>query len=93
MWIHDIEGKGEILVVHVDVIKKRSRKLLDHYQDVIEGLFNQLRARGIEVVEAWVATDEEERFATYFGFDYFTDLTVNGRPTTPVIRRLAKELT
>lgn len=93
VFIHDIEGKGELLVIHVDVVKTVNRKILNHYFDVIESVFEALRARGIKEVEAWVSTDEEMRFAIFYGFtEQLGQLTVNGRETLPEVYRLRKEL-
>jgi hypothetical protein len=42
--IHDIEGKGELLVVHVEVLPTTNRKILGHYLEVMDNLFEQLKA-------------------------------------------------
>lgn len=93
VMIHDIAGEGELLVVHVEVIPTTKRSVLQHYYEVIEGLFDQLRARGRTEIEAWVNTDEEIRFAQYFGFDEFMgELMVNEQPCLPAVYRMKKRL-
>lgn len=93
VYLHDVYGNGDLMVVHVDVIKTVSRQVLDHYRDVIESLFEALRARGREEVEAWVSTDKEIRFAQFFGFDEFLgQLMINGRETLPEVYRLKRKL-
>lgn len=91
--IHDIHGDGSRLVVHVEVEKDTKRELLQHYYDVIEGLFDALRQRGIKEVEAWVSEDHEMDFAQFYGFDQFMgQLLVDEKETTPPVFMLKKEL-
>lgn len=94
VYLHDLELEGRRrLVVHVDVVKNNDRETLDHYYDVIETLFDQLKERGIKEVEAWVSTDEEIDFAQFYGFDQFLgQLMVNERETIPPVFMLKKEL-
>ncbi len=94
VYLHQLELEGkERLVVHVDVVKENSREVLDHYYDVIESLFEQLRKRGIKEVEAWVSEDHEISFAQFYGFDQFLgQLMVDGRETLPPVFMLKKEL-
>jgi hypothetical protein len=81
------------LVVHVDVVQTKDRDILLHYFDVIQGLFDQLRARGIKEVEAWVSEDHEVDFAQFYGFDQFLgELLVDGREVLPPVFMLKKEL-
>lgn len=91
--IHDIGGEGKLLVVHVEVLPTTNRKVLAHYSDVINGLFDQLRERGIPEVEAWVNNDEEIHYAQFFGFDEFLgELTINEQVCFPSVFRLKKRL-
>lgn len=93
VYIHDIHGDNSLLVVHTDVVKSKKREVLDHYFDVIESVFEALREKGIKEVEAWVCTDEQIRFAQYYGFDQMLgQLYINGRETLPEVYRLKKEL-
>lgn len=93
LMIHDIEGKGELLVLHADIVKPVTKTLMNHYWDVVQALFEELQKRGIKEIEAWVSTDEEIRFAAFFGFnDMMGQLLVNGRETLPPVFRLKKEL-
>lgn len=93
VYIHDVYGNNDLLVVHVDVVPSRKREVLNHYFDVIESVFEALRARGIKEVEAWVSEDHEIRFAQFYGFDQFLgQLTIHGRETVPAVFRLKKEL-
>ncbi len=81
------------LVVHVDVVKTKDREVLDHYYEVIEGLFDRLRARGIKEVEAWVSEDHEIDFAQFYGFDQFLgQLEIDGKETLPPVFMLKKDL-
>jgi hypothetical protein len=94
VFVHQVQLEGQDkLVVHVDVVKDRSRETLQHYYEVIEGLFDQLRERGIKEVEAWVSEDHEIDFAQFYGFDQFLgQLIVDGRETIPPVFMLKKEL-
>lgn len=93
VYVHDVYGNLDLLVVHVDIIPTTDRKVLSHYFDVIESLFEHLRAKGVKEVEAWVCEDNQIRFAQFYGFDQFLgQLTINGRETTPIVYRLKKEL-
>lgn len=92
-YIHDVYGNQELLVLHVDVVQSKKREILDHIFDVVESIFENLRARGIKELEAWVCEDHEIRFAQFYGFDQFLgQLTVKGRETVPIVYRLKKEL-
>lgn len=91
--IHDIAGEGKLLVVHAEVLPTTNRKILDHYLEVIDTLFDQLRERGIEEVEAWVNNDDEVHYAQFFGFDEFLgELTVNEQTCLPSVFRMKKRL-
>lgn len=94
LLVHDIAGEGKLLVVHADVIPTTDRDVLGHYLDIIDTLSEQLKERGHTEVEAWVNTDEEIRYAQFFGFDEFLgELTVNGQTCLPSVFRLRKRLT
>lgn len=94
VYIHDVYGDNSLLVVHVDVVKSTKREIIQHYFDVIEGLFDALRAKGVPEIEAWVSSDEEIKFAQFYGFDQFLgELMVNGQSNIPPIFRLKKDLT
>jgi hypothetical protein len=56
------------LVIHVDVIPTVNRSILEHYAVVLNTLFEQLKERDIPSVKAWVLTDEQIRYAVFFGF-------------------------
>jgi hypothetical protein len=91
--IHDIEGKGELLVVHAEVLPTTNREILGHYLEVMDMLFEQLKERGITEVEAWINSDEEMRYAQFFGFDEFLgELMVHDQPCMPSVFRLRKRL-
>lgn len=94
VYVHDLEFNGERkLVVHVDVVKESNHKTMQHYYEVIEGLFDALRERGIKEVEAWVSEDHEIDFAQFYGFDQFLgELLVNDRELLPPVFMLKKEL-
>lgn len=93
VYIHDAYGDGSLLVVHTDVVASKKREILDHYFDVIESVYEALRAKGVKEVEAWVCEDHEIRFAQYYGFDQFLgQLMIKGRETVPAVYRLKKEL-
>lgn len=92
-YIHDVYGNGELLVFHADVVKTTDRKVLAHYHEVMANIFDALREKGLTEIEAWVVTDQEIKYAQYMGFDQFLgELVVEGRPTTPTVYRLKKEL-
>ena len=93
MYLHAPYSDDSLLVIHTDVVASKKREILDHYFDVIESVFEALRARGYKEVEAWVCEDHEIRFAQFYGFDQFLgQLTIHGRETTPAVYRLKKEL-
>ncbi len=94
VFIHDLQFEGERkLVVHVDVVKETKRETLEHYYDVINGLFDALREKGVKEVEAWVSEDHEITFAQLYGFDEFLgQLEINGRETLPPVYMLKKVL-
>lgn len=92
-YIHDVYGNGELLVLHCDVIPSRKREYLEHIFDVVESIYEALRAKGVKELEAWVSEDHEIRFAQFYGFNEFLgQLYVKGRPTVPEVYRLKKEL-
>lgn len=92
--IHDIAGEGKLLVCHAEVVPKASKELFLHYMEVMDELFASLKAKGVEEIEAWVNTDEEMKYAQFFGFDEFVgELTVNGQTCIPSVFRLKKDLT
>ena len=97
IFIHDVyadHDNHDLLVVHVDVIKTGKKSVLAHYLEAIDGVFDALREKGRTEVEAWVCTDEEIRFAQFFGFDEFIgELTVNKQTCLPSVFRLKKDLT
>lgn len=91
--IHDIAGEGKLYVFHADVIPTTDRKLLQHYRNVMFKIDDALRAKGLTEIEAWVNTEEEMRYAAYFGFgEYIGELTVNRQRCLPEIHRLKKRL-
>jgi hypothetical protein len=93
VYIHDVYGNQDLLVIHTDVIATKKREILEHYFEVIESVFDALRERGVKEVEACVSEDHEIRFAQFYGFDQFIgQLTVHGRETVPAVFRLKKEL-
>ena len=92
-YLHDIYENGELLVFHADVIKSTDRELLSHYQEVMKNIFVALKEKGLPEIEAWVVTDDEIKYAQFMGFDEFLgELTIEGRPCTPTVYRLKKEL-
>jgi hypothetical protein len=91
--IHDIGGDGTLLVVHVDIIPSTNKELIKHYFDVIGAIFDKLKEKGVKEVEAWVNTDEELRYAQFFGFTKFLgELTVNGQTCLPSVFRMKRKL-
>jgi hypothetical protein len=93
VFLHDVKGDGSLLVMHADVVKTTDRRILEHYLEVADTIFDELRKRGIPKVEAWMCTDEQIRFAQFLGFGTMVgQLTVNGRETLPEVYRLEKEL-
>lgn len=93
VYIHDVEGNGRLLVFHADVIPVANHRLMQHYLTVVDSLFVALKERGLKELEAWVNTDEEMRYAMFFGFtEYLGELTVNGQPCLPQVHRLKVNL-
>jgi len=93
VYIHDIDGKGELLVVHAEVIPTTNRAILGHYLEVMDTLFEQLQDKGVKEVEAWVNSDEEMDYAQFFGFNEFLgELTINEQTCIPSVYRLRKRL-
>jgi hypothetical protein len=91
--IHDIAGEGKLLVVHVDIIPSTNKALIKHYFDVITAIFDGLKEKGVKEVEAWVNTDEEARYAQFFGFtEWVGELTVNGQTCLPHVFRMKRVL-
>lgn len=88
LWLHDVNYEGKMFVLHARVEPTTDREVLLHIAYVLEILFEQLREKGVKELEAWTTTPEETRYAQFFGFEYLGQLTVNGRPTSPVIDRL-----
>lgn len=62
---------GEDLLVHVDIVQTSNKEYIQHYYEVIETLFEQLRERGIKEVKTWVREGKEMDFAQFYGFDQF----------------------
>ena len=93
LMVHDIGGEGSLLVVHAEVIPTTNREVLEHYMEVLDTLFEQLRARGVTEIEAWVNDQTEIDYAQFFGFDEFLgELTVNEQTCIPSVFRLRKRL-
>lgn len=92
--VHDVLGDQSRLVVHAEVEKSLSKKLFVHYMEVMDNLFEQLKARGVTEVEAWVCEDHEIKYAQLFGFDQFLGELrgPDGRETLPIVYGLKKEL-
>lgn len=93
-YIHDIAGEKKLFVFHAVVIPSTDKKLLNHYLTIVDSLDEALKERGFKELEAWVNTDEEIRYAMFFGFtEYLGELTVNGQTCFPQIHRLRKTYT
>lgn len=93
LYIHDVYGDNSLLVLHVEVIQEAKKSLMLHYHEVLENLLNALRERGVKKLEAWMNTDEQIRFAQFFGFNEFLgELMVNGQHVFPPVYRLSREL-
>ena len=91
--MHDIGGEGKILVLHADVIPTTNRKILNHYRNIISSLDDQLRSKGVTEYEAWVMTDEQMRFAAFFGFiPTGEELSFNHQKWIVPIYKMKKEL-
>ena len=81
-------------MVHAEVLDSTKREILGHYLDVVDTLFKQLKEKGVTEVEAWVTTEEEIKYAQFFGFDEFIgELTINQQTLLPPVYRLRKRLT
>jgi len=91
--LHDINGEGKLFVLHADVIPVVTRPLMEHYMEVMDNVFEALKAKGLKEVEAWVNTDEELKYAQFFGFDEFLgELTINEQTCLPAVFRLKRTL-
>lgn len=92
--LHDIAGEGKLFVIHADVIPEARRELLEHYMEVMDNVFEVLKQKGLTEIEAWVNTDEEIRYAQFFGFsEMLGELTIHGQLCIPTVYRLKKDLT
>jgi hypothetical protein len=92
-YIHDIGGDGKLLVFHAVVIPSLSLALLRHYQNIVDQIDVALQDKGITEIEAWVNTDQEIRYAEFFGFtEMIGELTVNQQLCFPSVYRLRKSL-
>jgi hypothetical protein len=91
--IHDIGGEGQMLVVHAEVIPTTNRSVLLHYRDVINAMCEQLKSKGINHVDAWVLTDEQIRFAQFFGFEPTgEEITIMGQTNFTPIYKMVKRI-
>lgn len=91
--IHDIGGEGKMFILHVEVLPFVNRKILAHYLEVISALEKQLKDRGQDHIETWVLTDDQIRFAEFYGFRLTgEEITINGQRNFQPIYQMMKEI-
>lgn len=89
--LHDVKGDGTLLVFHADVLPVAKKSLLSHYLDVVESIDQALQERGLKELECWVCSDEEIKYAGFFGFtEMLGELLVNKQHCFPAVYRLRK---
>lgn len=68
LLLHNVKGDGSLLVLHADVIPTIDRRILEHYAVILNSLCEQLSQKGFPSLKTWVLTDEQMRYAVFFGF-------------------------
>ena len=85
-------GKDNISI-HVFVLPTVDRKTIVHYRTVLSELLVALKDKGLSVLKAWAQTDEQYRYAMFFGFKPTgNEVTILGYAGDPIYE-LEMELT
>jgi hypothetical protein len=66
LWLFKI---NEDYTLHAFVQDCTKLSLMKHYRTIMIELCDQLKAKGIPALKTWVQTDEQYKYAMFFGFE------------------------